>query len=79
MFEVNVKNVKEGRRRGPARVWGSDVKIENMYKENCNKENNAKKVEDICNLVDELMNFIPRIRRKKAKCGTVVRYLNLRR
>ena len=24
MFEVNVKNVTEGRRRGPARVWGSD-------------------------------------------------------
>ena len=24
MFEVDVKNVMEGRRRGPARVWGSD-------------------------------------------------------
>ena len=27
MFEVNVKNVMKGRRRGPAQVWGSDVLI----------------------------------------------------
>ena len=28
MFEVDVKNVTEGRRRrGPARVWGSDSRI----------------------------------------------------
>ena len=25
MFEVDVKNVMKGRRRGPAWVWGSDI------------------------------------------------------
>ena len=36
MFEVDVKNVmekegrrREGRRRGPARVWGSDYNSQN--------------------------------------------------